>query len=393
MQDDIRANVVTLVQDYETLDVLVYNPSTSIVVQQQQEVIELQMDIMIRIRSSVQIDEQKDKELFMRGPWDTPSERLAFAAWLREYGGDCFEHVADTSPLLLSRQAASEREGVSPIMVAVAAVLGALAFCCCAVCGIVGYRRRTPPKTTESHKDSHQTNDAFLEIACDTGTNDISTLGDPIGPHHAVGGVVAYTTAALPPPKTAESHDNAFLEIACESATNEISTLGDPIGPYHATPLMGVSTVGSTSLDYDYQLAFGKLPQSQDEDEFTGIGTSTTMSQREDVEVDSLKHLVHPAMLERLKYNEIPFRVTASKGPLGLFLRSHPTDGRPMVVHVKQTSCLAACVQPGDCLVVVNDDIVVTQYTPARVSQLLVSLMRQEEEDGRISLIFSRPTQ
>ena len=64
-----------------------------------------------------------------------------------------------------------------------------------------------------------------------------------------------------------------------------------------------------------------------------------------------------------------------------------------MVVHVKQTSCLAACVQPGDCLVVVNDDIVVTQYTPARVSQLLVSLMRQEEEDGRISLIFSRPTQ
>lgn len=321
--------------------------------------------------------------------WDTDAERESFLASLRAAcagtsDSSIWRHamdvrvVAATAVPTSSEQIGEEDEASSEgmmVRVAVALVVSLLVCGCCCCCGgFIWYylqHQKTPGEANGS--------------------------GKPNG----------------------DAEEGAFLEIACatSSTTNDISTLGDPI-PAGTPPndLMGMSTFGSTSLDYDYQLAFGKVSSAakpQAADELTRSSVLSSLQQQQPscqeismADVPQSRH-IHSSQDSRTESEDENFSgkdesclcVYVPPGPLGLVLQSHPSNGRPMVLHVKHSSPLAGFgVQPGDCFLAVQHQPV-AHLNPQEVSTLIVEEMKavlesassgSDASNNMISLVFSK---
>lgn len=136
-----------------------------------------------------------------------------------------------------------------------------------------------------------------------------------------------------------------------------------------------MSTQGSTSIDYDYQKAYGVAPSVSD-----------VSGSQEDRSVSKLVLPSDDLTLDAVYETEGQFEVLAPSGLLGLILETSPDNG-VFVNGIKQTSVLADQLRPGDKLISMDDEDV-TWMQAAEASRLIASKKNQVTR----KLVFMRPT-
>lgn len=144
----------------------------------------------------------------------------------------------------------------------------------------------------------------------------------------------------------------------------EVSTLSDPI-PMGVQQTAGeTSTIGSFSLDYDYQKAYqGSVS------EMSGSGPSSAVS--------NVMVPTDDDTLEAQYVIDEEFEVVAPSGVLGLILETNE-DGVPVVNSIKDSSVLFGLVHVGDRLMSV-DGLDVTVMLASDVSKLIAAKKHQKE--------------
>lgn len=158
-------------------------------------------------------------------------------------------------------------------------------------------------------------------------------------------------------------------EIGVRTA-NDVSTLSDPI-PLGLTAAPGeTSTIGSLSLDYDYQKAYQASVS-----EFSGSHPDSLTNALVSTDDDTLD--AQYVMTEQ-------FHVIAPAGVLGLILETNE-DGVPVVNSIKSSSVLFGQVQVGDRLLSVDGQDV-TVLLASDVSKLIASKKHKPER----RLVFGR---
>ena len=333
VQDRIEDEVGSVVPQVETLEVEVSNANTEI----DEEEVALVFDVLIEIRSPVQ---DHDVYRYIEGPFDTQAEKESFAEFLRSTGCPEFASVgavdviipkADKEVQVGNDNSSSNAGLIAGLVLATVAILLLAAT-------FVYVRLRNRRKQDAEHQE--------MPLFTGRSSNDYS-----------------YGYAS---------------EIGMES-NYEVSTLGDPI-PYGVprNPADS-STLGSQSLDYDYQKAYADA-QSTTNSQVTG-GTGS-LPDPTDPSLPSV--LLNPDD-DTFNTREDQFEVVAPAGLLGLILESNLEDGRPTVHDIKPNSVLSYVVKVGDRLLAVDNEDVST-FRASDVSRLIAS---KKDQKSRV-LCFSR---
>lgn len=161
-------------------------------------------------------------------------------------------------------------------------------------------------------------------------------------------------------------------EIGCLT-NQEVSTLGDPI-PAGTRPFGDdLSTLESTSLDYDYQRAFvdaqttaGGVSEITDNNLLDG-------NDEFHAEFDSNKSPIRgSAVPDPTNYTEELYEVLAPPGVLGLIIESSKNGGYPTVHSIKRNSVLSGVVKEGDRIVSIDEQNV-TEMIASDASRLIAS--------------------
>ena len=341
VQELIRKEIVEVIPIMETLMVDVSNAST--VRDSNDAVVALLFDVLIEIRSPVT---QHDKDRYIEGPFDTQVEKETFAEYLRASG--CSEFASVRSVDVVIPQATEQRQPMESKSGSSAGLISGLVLAIAGIVllagGFIYIRTRQRSQAESGH----------VPLVFSTGQESRSNGNGGGG---------------------AETDD---------LTNNDISTLGDPI-PVSARRLNNdQSTVGSVSLEYDFQKAYQDAESTTDS-LVLGSTEGTTPVFPPGSPLAGV-----PANSDNDTYStldqEEQFEVIAPAGLLGLILETNEKDGRPTVNNVKPTSVLAHVVKIGDYLLSV-DEKDVTAMRANDVSKLIASKKREE---SRV-LVFSRP--
>jgi hypothetical protein len=184
-------------------------------------------------------------------------------------------------------------------------------------------------------------------------------------------------------------------EIDQDDRCTDISTLGDPIITSAGTNPRSddVSTVGSTSMEYDFNRAFVDVESVVSESYIGGSLVGGSSFQRSVVTPDDL-HTINDVVstisgdIQSATFMpEIEVNIVAPPGVLGLILETSTSDGRPMVNSIKPSSCLTDLVLVGDRLISVDNENV-SGMNASSVSRLIASRL----DKSRV-LVFKRRLQ
>lgn len=343
--EEIRDRIDTAVRDVilqvEDLDVNLYNATTLL----GPESVVLLFDVVIEIRSPVS---GHSARRYIERPFDSESEKRLFVEFLRSTGCPEFANAKSIEiivPQMNEQQAPEGNNGGGASVGLIAGLSIAIAAIAMLAATFIFLRVRGRKSLAESSDDE-----------------DLIMLSD--------GG-------------SSRNGDNLYAsEFGMRSGT-EVSTLGDPI-PQGLTPTKSDgSTIGSSSLDYDYQKAYvdmnslvsGSLAESQ----------TPTTSAPPSIDDPSNVFTVDDDTFSKYDSEE-QFEIVAPPGLLGLILQSNTEDGRPTVHDVKPTSMLADVVRVGDHLISVDGQDVQLM----RASDVSHLIAEKKDQDMRL-LVFSRP--
>jgi hypothetical protein len=350
VQQDIQVEIDGKVAGVEESAVQVENARSETTA----NVLSLFFDVSIGIRSPIPPTETEIGQ-YIAGPYDIEAERRAFAEFLRRTNCQEFRTVESIGNVVVPSATPIEPSpstGPDASLIGLVVGLGLAGVAIILLAGTFIYlRSRRPPQRYE--------NEGVVPLV--------------------------YTHP--------EQSDNAINEYTSEIGfgfNNDISTLGDPI-PKGAAGVAGdQSTIGSQSLEYDYQKAFvdqNSLTDSRVVGSAEG-GNSRLMTLNtpddpaltgmfgDDVDNDTF---------DSSSLTEEQYEVIAPAGLLGLILESNLEDGRPMVNNVKPSSVLSNVVRIGDRLLSV-DGADVTKYSANDVSHLLAS---KKDQESRV-MVFAR---
>jgi len=150
---------------------------------------------------------------------------------------------------------------------------------------------------------------------------------------------------------------------------DDISTLGDPLPPGMTRQQeTDGSTVGPTSMTYDFRKAYGSVEEGSSE----GSGHLETLTDDD-------------GTLGAQYMELIQFHVEAPPGMLGLVLEGG-SDGVPVVHAIKSTSPLSEIIQVGDRLLTVDGDDVALMLA-SDVSRMIA--VKRDQPVRRF--VFARP--
>jgi len=308
----------------------------------------LLFDVLIEIRSPV--DGHSIKR-YIEGPFDSESEKRQFVEFLKSTGCPEFANVRSIDVVVprTTEEQSPEKKGGGASAGLIAGLSIAIAAIAMLAATFIFLRIRNRKTLAESDDD------------------DLILLSDG--------------------DESSRNGDNAFAsELGMRTGT-EVSTLGDPIPPELSPRSKGeTSTIGSQSLDYDYQKAY--LDMNSLVSGSLSEGQTPTPSAPPSLDDPSLKSNAFTVDDDTFsKYDsEEQFEVVAPPGLLGLILQSNAEDGRPTVNNVKPTSMLADVVKLGDHLISVDGEDV----TLMRASDVSHLISQKKDQDMRL-LVFSRP--
>ena len=329
-QQEVRSRIETevrsIVPQPETLDVVVSNVSTEI----DETAVALIFDVLVEIRSAW---DEYNIYRFIEGPFDTQVEKENFAEFLRSTGCPEFANVGSVDVVV--PEADEERTPSDDDSSSAGLIAGlALATVAIVLLGATFIYVRIRNKRRQE-QDQHE-----MPLFSGKSSNDYAS------------------------------------EIGVET-NYDVSTLGDPI-PFGTTRNpTDSSTIGSQSLDYDYQKAYADAQSTTN-----SLVTAGTNSLND----PSLANFVFNADDDTLNTLEEQYEIVAPSGLLGLILESNVDDGRPTVNNIKPNSVLAHVVKIGDRLLSVDNEDVSTMRA-SDVSQLIAS---KRDQESRI-LSFCRP--
>ena len=344
-QDAIRVRIQTeaaaVIPMHETIDVSMIDISRS----SNFSSISLTFDAIVAIRSAVR---NVDANRFIKGPFDSQSEKDTFIQFLASTLCPEFENIATMEIIIPSEVNATptqdgdtssdDKQLFLGLFIAVGTGCGAILVGASLIAFVRMKQRRKiieadHASMTSGNKKEHPIASTPSYIERSNGGTDISTLGDPIAP-------------------------GSFVK------SNDIEA----------------STV--CSEEYDYKRAYLDLvsmTESNTVEPYQQVSTSTD-------DLHSVNDIVSTTG-ERVRDNiitETEYSVSAPPGLLGLILESSSIDGRSIVNSVKPFSPLADQVQVGDRLVLVDNEDV-SLMTASKVSQLIAS----KQNETRI-LTFKR---
>jgi hypothetical protein len=364
LQNRVDTEIRSIVPNLETLQVNVFNASTYI----GDDLLVIIFNILVEIRSPPFQNVSNDMiiDRFIQGPFDSPSEEKLYIVFLRSTGCPQFVNVTGVDfvvPRETEQQSTSSGSVFSTGLVsALAAAVGVIII----VGGTLIFMRVRNGSSSDL-KDYSDDERVFSQY----GNGDMEYAASEMG-----GG-----------------HEYAS-EIGVRSSNPDVSTLGDPI-PFGAERARDdLSSIGSTSLEYDYQKAFAdaqSCANSYVAGSTTNEGASATIAGLlDDPSLSSRSHIISlprdDDAFRELYASEETFEVLAPPGLLGLVLQSSVEDGRPAVHSIKPRSVLADVVRVGDRLVSVDDEDV-TIMRASDVSQLIAEKKNHEVR----RLVFSRP--
>lgn len=325
----IEREVRKVVPRLETLETMIFNPRTDV----DNSAVSLIFDVLIEIRSPV-LDH--DIYRYIQGPFDTQEEKDSFARFLRSTGCPQFVNVGTIDVLIPEEEMkeASVRDADPPtaliigLSVAIAAMLLLVAI-------FVFVRIRRNHKITNAD----------------------------------VNGVTLYASDD-------NKGDDGYASEIGVGSSYDVSTLGDPLPPeVIRLPEVGdASTMGSHSLDYDFQKAY--------------VGACSTTDSIVTNETCAEDSRLAPSLLgaeETFATTGRQFEVIAPSGLLGLILESSYEDGQPSVHSIKPNSVLAIEVEIGDRLLSVDGEDI-TMMQASEVSRLIAS---KKDQASRV-FVFSR---
>jgi hypothetical protein len=349
IKDRIESEVVSVVQRYETLSVVLQNASRA----SNFSFLSLTFDVVIAIRSAMQ---DLDANRYIKGPFDTRNEISLYIQYLESLGCSEFENTETLEIIMPLPNGSPTKNHISKnddwmfvILIAASAGGVILLIVVTTLCCQRTNRRKINDITAEpthlspSSKREMLTTNTPSEIDQDDGCTDISTLGDPI-----------VTSAGI----NQRSDD--------------------------------VSTVGSTSMEYDFNKAYVDVESVVSESHISGSTVGDSSFQRSMGTPDDL-HTINDIVStfsgdiqSSIFTPEVEISIVAPPGILGLILETSTSDGRPMVNSIKPSSCLTDLVLVGDRLISVDDENV-SGMTASSVSRLIASRL----DKSRI-LVFKR---
>jgi len=326
----IESEVNNVIPKLETLDVGVSNVKTEI----NATAVALIFDVLVQIRSPLQ---DHDLDRYIKGPFDTPGEKEAFAQYLKSTGCPEFANVGEVDVVIPKAEAEEmPKDGggsksstglIAGLSLAIAAILLLAAT-------FIYVRMRNKKREEESRAEMPLFSGKFTSVASEVD-----------------------------------------LE---ENSRYDVSTLSDPVfpGTMRIDPAPDTSTLGAQSLEYDFQRAYADAQSTTE-----SLVTGTIEEQPSFTEIGPYGGDDNP-----FDPQEEEFEVVAPAGLLGLIIESNLEDGRPTVHNVKPNSVLAHVVQIGDRLLAVDGQDV-TQMRAHDVSQLIAT---KRDQEGRV-LSLSRP--
>lgn len=337
IKDRIASEVVSVIQRYETMSVKLQNVSRA----SNFTSLSLTFDVVITIRSALQ---DLDAKRYIKGPFDTRSDKSSYIQFLESLGCPEFENIETLEIFVpLSNSTATENDSPndddSMLWIIIAGSVGGAilltvvaTFCC------RGTNRRK--------------------------INDVAAQPLPVGPSSRKEKLTTFTPSEI-------DNDDGFTDI---------STLGDPIITSAGTNARSddVSTVGSTSMEYDFNRAFVDVESVVSESHKGGstIGGSTfrqsVVTPDDLLTVNDIVSAYSGDIQSSVFTPEVEVRIVAPPGVLGLILETSTSDGRPMVNSIKPSSCLTDLVLVGDRLISVDDENV-SGMTASNVSRLIAS--------------------
>jgi hypothetical protein len=364
LENRIDTEIRSIVPDVETLLVNVLNASTYI----GDDLLVIIFNVLVEIRSPPFQNTSNASiiDRFIQGPFDSPSEEKAYIAFLRSTGCPQFVNVTGVD-FVVPREA--EQQSTSSGSVFSTGLVSALA----AAVGVIIIVGGTL---------------IFMRVRSGSSAADMKDFSDDERVFSQYNGGMEYAASEM-----GGGHEYAS-EIGVRSSNPEVSTLGDPI-PYGAERARDdMSSIGSTSLEYDYQKAFADVQSCTNSyvaGSTTNEGASATLAGLlDDPSLSSRSHIISlprdDDVLGELYASEETFEVLAPPGLLGLVLQSSLEDGRPAVHSIKPRSVLADVVRVGDRLVSVDGEDV-TIMRASDVSQLIAEKKNHEVR----RLVFSRP--
>lgn len=318
-----------LVPNIETLDVSLNNVSQDLGVET--SILTFLYDVQVAMRSPVDFP---NLEQFIAGPFDTTEEQMAFADYLRSTNCSVFEYATSVRVILPTNQVAPLTGNPEPTPVSsntgllVGVILAAVVVVLVAAIFFVQRTRQNQLYPKEP--------------------------GTPLA--------------------DLDAQDDGFLltQIGMRpSVDGDVSTLSDPI-PLNAlaNPRDETSTIGSFSLDYDYQKAY-QQPSVSDVQSFD--------------EEPRMYISADDETLQKQFVSEEHFTVSAPSGTLGLVLEASE-DSVPVVSGIRSDSVLFEEVRIGDRLISVDGQDVSDMLT-SEVSRLIASKKHQPIR----RLVFIRP--
>lgn len=339
IDDEVRQ----IVRVVEALDVDISNERT----ESNSTLLALVFDVTIGIRSPVP-DYELDR--FLEGPFDSAAEKAAFTRFLKNSQCPEFEKVAGVDNLVYpsATQPRSSSRSTASIGLIVGLALATLAIVLLVAMFVYIRIRSNHPVGREQLNDD-----------------------------------VPLVFQSTPPDERMQTEFEA-------GTNNEISTLGDPFLGAPLAPGTDGSTIGSSSLEYDFKKAYqdnGSLAGSDVEGSTAEGSPIPTVSAPDAALAGILPPPEHDdgSAYDSVLASEETFEVVAPAGMLGLILETDVVDNRPVVNNIRPTSVLAHVVKIGDHLITVDGEHVARQKA-SDVSALIAS---KKNEQARV-LVFAR---
>lgn len=349
IQDRITSEVSSILQQYETISVLLHNVSRA----SNFSYLSLTFDVVIAVRSALQ---DLDAKRFIKGPFDSRGERSSYIQYLESLACPEFENIETLEiviPLPDTLTMEDDSSGDDDWMLVII-IAGSIGVAVLLIVLTVLYSRRTNRRKI----------------------NDFAA--DPVSEN--------------PPCQKENLTTFTPSEIDQGDECTDISTLGDPIFTSGGTNLRSDdgSTVGSTSMEYDFNRAFVDVESVVSESHIDGSTAGGSSFRRSVVTPDDLQTVndivstFSGDIQSSIFTPEVEVKIVAPPGVLGLILETSTSDGRPMVNSIKPSSCLTDLVMVGDRLISVDEENV-SGMTASSVSRLIASRL-----DKTRVLLFKR---
>jgi Malectin domain len=333
IQERIQSEVASVIQRYETLSVDLQNVTRASNI----SALSITFDVNIMIRSGLR---DLDASRYIKGPFDSQNETNAYIQYLESTGCPEFVNITTVEIIVVVENTMDDGPSDSEDMMYIGLIVGVAAAGCAMlvvaftiICIRMRNRRRVQEvehvaDASVTVKDKGMTSTPSEIDQANGDTEDISTLGDPF---------------------PSGTHDKNDVDMA---------------------------TVGSTSLEYDYNRAFAdveSVSESYTCESTAGDSYRQSVANPDDLlSINDIMSATGDMNVGAIFPPEIEYNIMAPPGMLGLILETSTADGRPMVNNIRPSSVLADTVMVGDRLVSVDGEDV-SAMTASNVSQIIAS--------------------